>query len=210
MIRATTEATLHRDQLQHHPDNPRLGEIDSIRASIRAHGFYGRLIVQQSTMFIIAGNHRFKAGVEEGLSEFPCRILDCDDATAKRILLADNRTQDLATYDNDKLLALVQQFTDNLAAVGFSEDEHRALTKTADYEKACEQGAVTELWNAHLDNRVGRLTIAEYVIALEPEQYEDLVARAKAEAENPDDKKSVAAVIARWLGLPDVPQGKTK
>lgn len=49
-----------------HPQNPRKGDVRSIGRSIEAHGFYGRVIVQKSTGYILAGNHRYIAAVESG------------------------------------------------------------------------------------------------------------------------------------------------
>lgn len=39
-------------------DNPRLGDLASIRESLREHGQYQPILVQKSTSTVIAGNHR--------------------------------------------------------------------------------------------------------------------------------------------------------
>lgn len=97
MIKAVTDLRLH-------PDNPKKGKVDVIGASLEANDFYGAAVVQKSTGFILVGNHRYKAALEKGMKEIPVIVVDCDDATARRIMLADNRIADLGTYD-DKLLA---------------------------------------------------------------------------------------------------------
>ena len=86
-----------------HPDNPRRGDVDSIRESISANGFYGALVVQRSTGHILAGNHRFMAAQAEGLEKFPVIYVDVDDDEAKYILVVDNRSSDKAENDHEIL-----------------------------------------------------------------------------------------------------------
>jgi len=107
--------------LKPHPENPRLGDIDKIVQSIRANGFYGALIVQRSTNFILAGNHRWQAAKRVGLETVPCIFVDADDALARKILLSDNRTSDFGTYDTDNLTNLLKQVMseDSLLGTGF-------------------------------------------------------------------------------------------
>ncbi len=82
-----------------HPRNPRQGDVGAIHESIARNGFYGALVVQRSTGHILAGNHRYMAAKQAGATELPVTYVDVDDDTALRILLADNRTSDLATND---------------------------------------------------------------------------------------------------------------
>ena len=53
--------------LKRHPDNPRRGDVKAIALSINKNGFYGAVIVQRSTRYILAGNHRADADLGEGL-----------------------------------------------------------------------------------------------------------------------------------------------
>lgn len=130
------------ESLKPHPDNPRLGDVDAIKESIRVNGWHGAVVTQQSTGFIIAGNHRTQAALElvrgnffpwpdqsaedwekekarwkAELASLPVHVVACDDDTAKRILLADNRTADRATYDDGKLLRLQAQVLEPEAAM---------------------------------------------------------------------------------------------
>ncbi len=95
------------DALTPHPENPRKGDTDLIAESIRANGFYGAVLVQRSTGYIIAGNHRWKAAKQVGMTEIPVMWLDIDDQAARRILLSDNRTSDLAGYDDPALVEML-------------------------------------------------------------------------------------------------------
>lgn len=88
-------------ELVPHPQNPRRGNLAAIVASIRSNGWFGVLVAQRSTRYVLAGNHRLAAAIELGYATVPVQWLDCDDRTALRILLADNRTSDLARYSDD-------------------------------------------------------------------------------------------------------------
>lgn len=106
-----------------HPDNARKGNIGRIEESIRVNGFYGAVIAQRSTKRIIAGNHRFMAATNLGMTELPVLWVDVDDNEARRILLADNRSNDLASYDDAMLADLLRaaQDTTGLEGTGFDE-----------------------------------------------------------------------------------------
>ena len=76
------------DSVRPHPSNPRKGNVAKIVESIKANGFYGSIVVQKSTMTILAGNHRWQAAKECGMKTIPAMLLDIDDLSAKKILLA--------------------------------------------------------------------------------------------------------------------------
>lgn len=112
--------------LSAHPENPRQGDIGAIYESIQANGFFGTIVAQRSTGFILAGNHRFQAAIEAGISEVPVVWVDVDDDRALRILLADNRTNDLASYDEGALAELLKRVlstTDTLAGTGYEPED---------------------------------------------------------------------------------------
>lgn len=96
------------NKLQVHPNNPRQGDVGAVCASIEAHGFYGALVVQRSTSFVLAGNHRLLAAKQLKMKKVPVVWVDVDEEQAKRILLADNRTSDLGTYDETVLADLLK------------------------------------------------------------------------------------------------------
>lgn len=115
--------------LRPHPRNPRRGNTPAIRDSISHTGFYGSIIAQKSTGFILAGNHRYLAAQEAGAQEIPVTWIDVDDDHALQILLADNRTSDLAEYDDRALAELLQELQGtDLGALGYTGDDvNRAL-----------------------------------------------------------------------------------
>lgn len=113
------------EDLIKHPKNPRKGDIAKIKESIQANGFGGALWAQKSTGHIIAGNHRYEAALALGATHLPVIWMDVDDDEALRLLLADNRTQDLAEYDKAGLADLLNELhdetdPDSLFGTGFS------------------------------------------------------------------------------------------
>ena len=132
IIQGNTE-TVPIDSLKTHPRNPREGDIGAIHESINNNGFYGSVLAQQSTGYILAGNHRWQAMLQAGATEIPVTWIDIDDDHALRILLADNRTNDLATYNDNELSNLLEelaQTTGTLAGTGFDGDDLDDLLTT--------------------------------------------------------------------------------
>lgn len=121
-------------ELTPHPSNPRQGDVGAIVQSIEANGWIGSLVAQLSTGHVLAGNHRLQAAIHLGMDKVPVHWVDVDDETALRILLADNRTADLATYDDQQLAALLQTFgtTDALNGTGFDGDDLDTLLSDLD------------------------------------------------------------------------------
>ena len=114
------------DQLVEHPDNPRRGDEAAIEESMAAHGFYGAVLVQTSTRRIIAGNHRTRVARRRGETTVPVLLVDVDDDRARRLLLVDNRSNDLAGYDDAELARLLEELLaadDGLAGTGYDDRE---------------------------------------------------------------------------------------
>lgn len=109
-----------------HPDNPRQGDVEAIAESVDQNGFYGALVAQRSTGHVLAGNHRLLAAQRRGIGRVPVVWVDVDDDRAKRILLADNRTNDLAGYDEQSLAELLQDLSvteAGLAGTGYTDTD---------------------------------------------------------------------------------------
>ena len=101
--------TVKIDNLKPHPKNARQGDVGAISESLRENGQYRPLVVQKGTNVILAGNHTFKAAKLLGWSTIEVGFIDCDDDRALRILLADNRANDLATYDSNVLKEILEE-----------------------------------------------------------------------------------------------------
>lgn len=115
------------DRLAPHPDNPRRGNLEVLAESVGENGFYGAIVAQRSTGHVLAGNHRLKAAQGAGISEVPVVWVDVDDERARKILLVDNRSNDLASYDEESLLALLRDTTD-LTGTGYTAEDLLGLS----------------------------------------------------------------------------------
>jgi hypothetical protein len=115
------------DQVRTHPRNKREGDVGAIAELMRAHGLYAGLVVQRSTGYVLAGNHRLRAAHLLGWTHVPVVWLDVDDRTARTILISDNRASDLASWDRaglaDELRELAALGSEVLALTGFTGDD---------------------------------------------------------------------------------------
>lgn len=116
------------DEFVQHPKNARDGDLGTIAESIKENGFYGAVQVQRSTGWIVVGNHRWEAAAALlGMAALPRLVIDVDDETALRMLVMDNRSSDLASYDERRQAALLvdlQRETDRgLAGTGWTPEE---------------------------------------------------------------------------------------
>lgn len=116
--------------LHPHPSNPRRGNVEAIRESIRAHGFVNPCLVQKTRSRILAGEHRWRAAKDEGYTEVPVILLDVDDDQAIKILLVDNKSADDSVYDQAVLaevLREVAEITGDLIGTGWSLVEYESM-----------------------------------------------------------------------------------
>jgi len=60
------------DSLAHHPENPREGDIGAIVTSIKKNGWFGVVVAQKSSGYILAGNHRIEAAKICGIKKCQC------------------------------------------------------------------------------------------------------------------------------------------
>lgn len=124
-MRTENTETVPIDAVRPHPKNVRQGDIGAISESLKAHGQYRAIVAQRSTGHIIAGNHTWKAAKVLGWNQIAVHWLDVDDEKALRILLVDNRTTDLATYDSAGLADLLKTLSASPTALdgtGFDGD----------------------------------------------------------------------------------------
>ena len=117
------------DSVGPHPRNARIGDVGAVAESLEEHGQYQPIIVSKRGMRIVAGNHRWKAAKALGWTHIAAQVLDLTDVQAKKLLLVDNRTSDLATYDDEALLALLGSLP-SMDGTGFDMDAVSALMDT--------------------------------------------------------------------------------
>lgn len=110
------------ENLKPYPVNPRRGNLRAIQESLKVNGQYRPIVVQQSTNFILAGNHTWQAAKALGWSEIAVSFVECDEKSAKKIVLADNRTSDLGSFNDELLLELLEQL-DSWEGTGYELDD---------------------------------------------------------------------------------------
>ena len=94
------------DRLELDPENARRhGEenLASIAASMKRFGFRGVVVVNRATKRIIAGNGRKLAAQRLGWTHLPVLWVDEDPASSLGYAIADNRTAELAEWNEDRL-----------------------------------------------------------------------------------------------------------
>jgi ParB-like chromosome segregation protein Spo0J len=113
--------TVSVKEIQTHPLNPREGDIGQIIESLSTMGQYRPIIVNKRTNHCISGNHTLTAAVQLGWEKIAVHWVDVDDVEEIKILIVDNRTSDLATYDSAELHKLLT--STGLTGTGFSAEE---------------------------------------------------------------------------------------
>lgn len=106
------------DKLDPNPEQPRveIGDLTELTASISDKGVLEPLLVKPTRVtgrwMIIAGERRWRAAREAGLSEVPCIEMDVDDNTVAEIALIENlQRKDLTIWEEaDGLLSLCNRF----------------------------------------------------------------------------------------------------
>lgn len=104
--------------VQPHPRNVRQGDVGAIVTSLEAHGQYRPIVVQKETGFILAGNHTFQAARALNWDKIAVTFVDCDEEQGLKILLADNRANDLASYDDNALAELLTELAEGTGLDG--------------------------------------------------------------------------------------------
>ena len=133
------------DTLQPYHQNPRRGDTQAIADSLERNGQYRPIVVNKGTHTsrpneVLAGNHTLAAAQQLGWKTIATYTIDVDEETATRIVLADNRTADLGTYDDGTLLELLEAIDHDLDGTGYTYDDLDDLRAIA--SAPADEGAV--------------------------------------------------------------------
>lgn len=115
-----------------YPGNPRLNDeaVTAVANSIRAFGFRSPIVVDRK-LVIIAGHTRLKAAERLGLKTVPVIVAgDLTPAQVRALRIADNKTGELATWDEEALAAELRQLGAmgvELSLTGFDEAELKSF-----------------------------------------------------------------------------------
>ena len=133
------------DLIEPFPGNPRRGDVAAIKESLAENQQFNPLVVQQSTGYILSGNHTYRAAVELGWEEIDVVYVEVDDIQAKRILLAANKISDLGTYDERLLASILSEIMEEdeslLEGTGYFPDEvDELLAASTAFELPADEG----------------------------------------------------------------------
>lgn len=123
-------ADIPLDELTPFPGNAKRGDVEQIRKSLRRNGQYRSLVVREipdGPLIVLAGNHTLQALQAEGAPTARCEVVLCDDNTARRVNLVDNRSAELGGYDNDALAELLSYMDGDYEGTGYTTDDVEAL-----------------------------------------------------------------------------------
>ena len=116
------QRTVPIGDLKPHKDNPNRGSVDDLAISLEEFGQY-RSIVALPDMTILAGHHLVEAAKRLKIPTMRVDVVDCDDKTARKILLADNRLADLGLGPSlDLLLRNLGELDGDIIGTGFDND----------------------------------------------------------------------------------------
>jgi len=196
--------TVDIDSIQSHPSNPRRGDVPGIAESLKVNGQYSPVIVDARNGNILAGNHTWKAAKSLGWDAIAAVHVEVDDQQAKRILLADNRTSDLAIYDRANLIELIERLAPDLEGSGWDKRSLERLRRLDEFDdefdifagggEESEVGATTK--KIHVGKNLLLVEAAYF-----KEWFEEL------EGEDGDTKQALLTLRER-LGLTDNPDPK--
>ena len=164
------------DSVKQWPDNPRKGDLDALTDSIVTNGFYTVTLAQKSSSQLVAGNHRWLALKRLGATHIPCIVEDMSEQDALRILLGDNRTSDLAFYDDPTLFQLLQQLDGDFRGTGYDRASYELLLQSMEGEQVLGHIAQGFVPSDRID-AYNQLDIRNIILPYHGDTY-DQVARA--------------------------------
>ena len=128
-------------ELKNDPANARKHDernVQSIANSLKEFGQRKPIVINRKDgNVILAGNGTLEAAKRLGWTHIAGVFVEDDPDTATGYAIADNRTSELATWDNDQLSVLLRSIYENeeiKLAVGFSEDEISKLCAVTDMD----------------------------------------------------------------------------
>lgn len=118
------------DQLSTLEGNPRKGNVEAVKRSYERFGQRKAIVARHrtdGTNEVISGNHQLAAAKALGWQKIAVTWADdLSDDEARGFALADNRSADLGTYDEDllaEMLSYVADDADLLAATGYDQGD---------------------------------------------------------------------------------------
>jgi ParB-like chromosome segregation protein Spo0J len=192
--------------------NPRRGDVEAVARSYAQFGqrkpVVARITGGRSNARrgeVIAGNHQVRAAESLGWDRIAVVWVRDDPTTASAFALADNRTSDLATYDDDELrglLAALESEPDLLAAASWTQDDVDDLLASAQEDALPENVRQDKNYNDFLDKyatQTTRTILLDYPRVIF-EWMVDRLVDLRAEGGYSSNAETVLALVAERTG----------
>jgi len=115
-------------------NNPRKNQaIDKVASSINEYGFQQPIVVDKN-MVVIVGHTRLLASKKLGLKKVPIAIADLSKSQAKAYRLADNRTNEDSSWDEELLKGELLDLEGLINTIGFEDSELEKLLEEPEPE----------------------------------------------------------------------------
>jgi ParB-like chromosome segregation protein Spo0J len=115
-----SDLVLWKDNPRHIPD----AAVRKVAASIQSFGWGPPVLARKSDRRLIAGHTRYQAAKLLGLDLAPVRFIECSDAQADILALADNRLGQETEWDYRALAEVLRSFKDDAARLATGFDAH--------------------------------------------------------------------------------------
>ena len=124
------------NEVNEHPQNVRIHSkknLDIIKHSLQEFGQTKPILVQKSTMYVIAGNGTLQAAKALGWTQIEAHLLDLTDDKANALAILDNKSTDESQWDEKGLTDLLKQLEETdvnlLNLTGFAPEDLDAMLK---------------------------------------------------------------------------------
>ena len=195
-IKVQTEIVEITD-LKPYPQNPRRGDVEEIAKSLNINGQYKPIVVNRRDKTILAGNHTWRAARSLGWTHIAVTYVDVDEYGAQKIVLADNRTSDMSSYDDSKLLDLLESLP-TLEGTGFKQVDLDQLQTLLSSEGAFT--APNEIRTGQVGAEI-RVSVGTYRVMVDDDVYKEW-AQQLSESHGSDEE--ILKELKRRLRLSDV------
>ncbi len=159
------------DDLKPYENNPRFNDdaVEFVANSIKEFGFKVPIVIDKNNV-IVAGHTRYKASMELGLKEVPCIIADdLNEEQIKAFRIADNKTNDLAGWNDDLLGIELKDLEIDMTDFGFGDFELSMLTEDMEPEEYDEE--LIDKYSSNADEFLKAKRIIITYVGEEQEEY---------------------------------------
>lgn len=162
------------EELKPYENNPRQNDnaVESVANSIKEFGFKVPLVIDKNNV-IVTGHTRYKACQKLGFEKVPCII--ADDLTEEQIKafrIADNKTSDLADWDDDLLSIELKDIIGNIDMTEFGFGEFELSMHVEDFEPTEYDNDLIEEYSQNSDNF---LKAKRIILTYETEEEEEFL-----------------------------------